>query len=1163
MLAMGAVVLCLGFNPRRVHADVNELILAAIDTTVAPLKLHMSRIRPLQSHQSRRPPGVNPRSAARGERRVFDFPGQQVTIDPVSPIYPNPTTSQTELTVAVHPLNPDILIVGSNSASEDIVVGSQGWYYTNDAGSNWTGSDTLPLHTDLSRFMTDPAVSIDLDGNLFFNTIIFGSGSADLLILRSTDEGFNWAQTAVPNFTSSEDKNHLMIDVNPSSPFVHNIYTAYSDFGSRTPPIMLSVSTDRGVSFGVPQSISLGLGERFSQGVNLEVGPSGELYAAWSAYYEFPPDSTNIGFTRSLDGGQNFEPPQAIRWIQDLRGFLTKGTHQIRLNSYPVVSVDRSPGPRHGWIYIVYAEKSPQGPDVFLIRSEDGGITWSDPSRVNQDSTVNDQWLPWLSVDPVTGGLFVIYYDSRRFAANDSAEVYVSSSWDGGESFVDIRVSAEPFLPVPIAGLAEGYIGDYLGIAANGGIVWPVWNDDHTGIHQAYTARMEVVRVGGPPTLSVSPDTLDFGDVFTGHPETQIVTLGNFGFPDTLHIDSIQPGPSDFQFTFDPIQLGGGVTTSLSVKFDPQSAISKTAILSIFSNDPFQPRYDYVVRGVGVAPPALEYAPDSLVFALTHGERDSIALHVANGGAGPLTFIARIDLLNGSVIGNEFDSLWLPVLEDPAGDALSVDVVSLRARVRLDSMSLEIEFRDPIDIDNFGGYLSFDVDRDLSTGVPPSFGSDGQDIGAEFELEFFELAAGIAILRDASSQVETDRIPVTVAGSIIEVSIPLSAIGSYDGVIDVTSVFGTQSAPTDWMPAIGHGTVPGARWVTVNPAAGGVAPSDTAVLSVALDAGDLLAGTYRAEIQLESNDPARPEVAIPVILNVTGSPRIEFAPDTIILPVVYAGFVTQAALIISNPGSDVLIVTDIVAEVPWLDLSFQSFTLEARHDTTLIIEISAAVPGVLQTELRVSSNDPDRPVAAIYVEATAELAPELKVAPDSLSFRMRLGDSAVQMLTISNLGPGVLEWKINVNDTGTTTRQALWGRSATRRVVNAHELRAVPDAGTQVAGDSDVVAVEILAGGLEDGHFALSLDLESNDPRAFLRTIPIDLEVVGLRPGDANGDFQIDSKDLIFLVGFIFKEGPEPAPGTGDPNCDSSITILDLFLLVDHVFLGGPEPHCL
>lgn len=1167
--ALAAVAFCVGAGSDGVKAGQNEKdkATAGVAATPAPqTPQSMSRIRPRPSDDSRRRADVVWQPAATGERRVLDFPGHRVTIDPIIPIYPNPTTSQTELTVAVHPLNPDVLIVGSNSASEDLLVGSQGWYYSSDAGQNWTGSDTLPLHTDLSRFMTDPAVSIDLDGNLFFNSIIFGGG-ADLLILRSTDQGVHWAQSAVPNISSGEDKNHLTIDVNRLSPFVHNVYTAYTDFGLQTPAIMFSRSTNRGMTFSPPYPVSEGLGAAFSQGVNLEVGPSGELYAAWSGYQEFPPDSTMLGFTRSMDGGLSFESPRLLRWVLDLRGFLTKGSNRIRLNSYPVVSADRSPGPRHGWIYIVYAEKSTRGPDVFLLRSEDGGMTWSDPLRVNQDSTTHDQWLPWLSVDPVTGGIFVIYYDSRRFQNNDSAEVYVSSSWDGGESFVDVRVSAEPFLPVPIPGLAEGYIGDYLGISALGGIVWPVWNDDHTGIHQAYTSRMEVVNVGAAPALKVSPDTLDFGEVFAGYPETRIATLRNSGFPDTLQIDSIQSSHLEFQAALAPVRLGGGVTTSMSVLFDPSSATSHAAVLSIFTSDSSQPRFDYVMRGLGVDPPGLEYAPDSLVFDLSHGELDTMFLRVENRGAGPLTFQAKVDLLIGVSTGNQTDSLWSLVLEDIAGDGQVVDVVSLRARVIKDSVKLQIEFSGPIDINNFGGFVSFDVDRDSSTGVSPSFGTDGQDIGAEFELSFFDLPAGVASLLDAASQAELDRLPAALSGAFIEITIPLQAIASDDGIIDVTSVFGTQTAPTDWMPAAGHGTIPGVQWVRIEPAEGGVPSQDTGNVSVTVDATILTGGRYRALILLESNDPARSEVAIPVVLNVTGIPRIEFAADTIFLPEVYVGFATQAELLIRNPGTDLLAVSSIVAQDAWIDFSFQPFVLDAGRDTMLIIEVTPVTAGVLHTELYVTSNDPVRPQATLFVNAASRLAPGLAIVPDSLSFRIRLGDSAAQLITLRNFGPGMLEWNIVAADTGTAVRQSRWGMpdlDATIAVgASAHLLTAVPPDGTLGAGDSARVTIGLHAGGLEDGRYVLSLVVVSNDPRAFFRTVPVELEVVGLRPGDPNGDFQVDSRDLIYLVNFIFREGPGPVPGTGDPNCDSAVTILDIFLLIEHVFQGGPEPVCL
>jgi len=50
-----------------------------------------------------------------------------------------------------------------------------------------------------------------------------------------------------------------------------------------------------------------------------------------------------------------------------------------------------------------------------------------------------------------------------------------------------------PFLPIPTHGL---YMGDYIGITALNNVVWPCWNDNRTGIHQAYTAK---IYLGGEP----------------------------------------------------------------------------------------------------------------------------------------------------------------------------------------------------------------------------------------------------------------------------------------------------------------------------------------------------------------------------------------------------------------------------------------------------------------------------------------------------------------------------------------------------------------------------------------------------------------------------------------------------------------------------------------
>ena len=49
-------------------------------------------------------------------------------------------------------------------------------------------------------------------------------------------------------------------------------------------------------------------------------------------------------------------------------------------------------------------------------------------------------------------------------------DVYVSASRDGGESFVDTRVSEKPFTPNP-----NLFFGDYLNIDAVNGEIRPIW----------------------------------------------------------------------------------------------------------------------------------------------------------------------------------------------------------------------------------------------------------------------------------------------------------------------------------------------------------------------------------------------------------------------------------------------------------------------------------------------------------------------------------------------------------------------------------------------------------------------------------------------------------------------------------------------------------------
>ncbi|HVP35722.1 MAG TPA: dockerin type I repeat-containing protein, partial [Terriglobales bacterium] len=65
-------------------------------------------------------------------------------------------------------------------------------------------------------------------------------------------------------------------------------------------------------------------------------------------------------------------------------------------------------------------------------------------------------------------------------------------------------------------------------------------------------------------------------------------------------------------------------------------------------------------------------------------------------------------------------------------------------------------------------------------------------------------------------------------------------------------------------------------------------------------------------------------------------------------------------------------------------------------------------------------------------------------------------------------------------------------------------------------------------------------------------------------PGSVNGDDQIRVADVIYLINFLFKGGPEPIPvkSCGDVQCDGKINVTDAIYLINYLFKGGPPPGC-
>lgn len=64
-------------------------------------------------------------------------------------------------------------------------------------------------------------------------------------------------------------------------------------------------------------------------------------------------------------------------------------------------------------------------------------------------------------------------------------------------------------------------------------------------------------------------------------------------------------------------------------------------------------------------------------------------------------------------------------------------------------------------------------------------------------------------------------------------------------------------------------------------------------------------------------------------------------------------------------------------------------------------------------------------------------------------------------------------------------------------------------------------------------------------------------------PGDADGSGIVDLGDVLYMLNYLFRQGPPPISfRAGDANCDNDLGILDPLYLLNYLYRNGPPPGC-
>jgi len=378
--------------------------------------------------------------------------------------------------IAINPFNPQQLVAGFQAKTSAS--------YSTDGGEHWTLAEgTAPPEY---RATGDTSITYDRNGHAILCFIALdGAGPFKywghnpkrnaVLIRRSLDGGKTWEARPIPVIEHAEapgipfeDKPYIVADNQPKSPYAGNLYVGWSNDGMAEALIVLSRSTDGGVTWSVPVRLSDHAGlprddNGTVEGFDGVVTPDGSLHVVWS-------DTNHVAYAVSRDGGKTFS---RNRSIADTGPSHFAVLNAAESNGYPQIGMFTSEHGAPPRLYVAWSDYRNGDVDVFCIFSMDGGRKWSAPVRVNSDPLHNgaDQLWQWLAVDPISGAVNVMFYDRRRDPANRSMDVVLARSTDGGRTFRDYMLSDHSFDP------QGGAIGEYTSLTAFGGHVYGSWTE--------------------------------------------------------------------------------------------------------------------------------------------------------------------------------------------------------------------------------------------------------------------------------------------------------------------------------------------------------------------------------------------------------------------------------------------------------------------------------------------------------------------------------------------------------------------------------------------------------------------------------------------------------------------------------------------------------------
>ncbi|HEY0741175.1 MAG TPA: choice-of-anchor D domain-containing protein [Chryseosolibacter sp.] len=476
------------------------------------------------------------------------------------------------------------------------------------------------------------------------------------------------------------------------------------------------------------------------------------------------------------------------------------------------------------------------------------------------------------------------------------------------------------------------------------------------------------LNVTGAPDAKTHESAVNFGSTAVGNISYQKVRVLNDG-PAYLNVTGVTFSDNEFMAhevngTIAPFSYG-----LITISFTPTTVETLTGNITISTSDANHPTLQIPYTAQSISAGDITVVAEDLNATVSTGNYETRSFTIENQGAGPLTWTSRLANSNAIV---EFT-------KTPEADWTSpYSQDRITPNVWLTTVDGE-------------GLLNAAIEKTYNQDVSPA--GTLWNYGTTFSSELDEYDPWDYVIDGWADWVGGHTFSLHTGREYYDVKF------------------------TSWTRVNDKGGFSYERqkangWLKLSSTEGTIEAGQSVLVTVTYDPSDYLPGTFNETLVIESNDPDKSSVEVPIQVTIEGIAAIAVQTDDVSFGNYGLNLTKTMPVVIKNTGTIPLVISSIEINNPAFTVSANELTIPVDGESILNVKFKPTSVANYTGTLTLTSNAENESGLELSLSGSGVQVPDISVTPGEITYRTTPETVFTGNIDIKNSGAETLNWAI-------------------------------------------------------------------------------------------------------------------------------------------------------